>query len=162
MCRDPKYKSLLARNFSLIIKKFLFASPEFFPGSADSDDSTFWAINDSRLWTRKSEINRTTFQLNLAPIFLPKTNKKFKFYAPNFIPPFGPNWWNSGLAAFVATKSTVEWGILTFSLLVFVCGDCGSVGRAVTSNSRGPRFEYSHRQNLILNIYCQLLMKRWK
>ena len=28
---------------------------------------------------------------------------------------------------------------------------CGSVGRAVTSDTRGPRFESSHRQNL-LNI----------
>ena len=28
---------------------------------------------------------------------------------------------------------------------------CGSVGRAVASNTRGPRFESSHRQNL-LNI----------
>ena len=33
---------------------------------------------------------------------------------------------------------------------------CGSVGRAVTSNSRGPRFESSHRQKYKLNIYCQL------
>ena len=32
----------------------------------------------------------------------------------------------------------------------------GSVGRAVASNSRGPRFESSHRQKFILNIYCQL------
>ena len=28
---------------------------------------------------------------------------------------------------------------------------CGSVGRAVASDTRGPRFESSHRQNL-LNI----------
>ena len=32
----------------------------------------------------------------------------------------------------------------------------GSVGRVVASNSRGPRFESSHRQKFILNIYCQL------
>jgi len=32
----------------------------------------------------------------------------------------------------------------------------GSVGRAVASNSRGPRFESSHQQKFILNIYCQL------
>ena len=36
---------------------------------------------------------------------------------------------------------------------------CGSVGRAVASNARGPRFESSHWQTFILNIYCQL---HWK
>ena len=35
----------------------------------------------------------------------------------------------------------------------------GSVGRAVASNSRGPRFESSHWQKFILNIYCQLYWK---
>ena len=35
----------------------------------------------------------------------------------------------------------------------------GSVGRAVASDSRGPRFESSHRQKFILNIYCQLYWK---
>ena len=29
---------------------------------------------------------------------------------------------------------------------------CGSVGRAVASDTRGPRFESSHRQKFILNI----------
>ena len=29
-------------------------------------------------------------------------------------------------------------------------GSCGSVGRAVTSNTRGPRFESIHRQKFIL------------
>ena len=36
---------------------------------------------------------------------------------------------------------------------------CGSVGRAVASDTRGPRFESSHRQKIILNIYCQLYWK---
>ena len=36
---------------------------------------------------------------------------------------------------------------------------CGSVGRAVTSNSRGPQFESSHWQKIILNIDCQLYWK---
>ena len=36
---------------------------------------------------------------------------------------------------------------------------CGSVGRAVTFNSRGPRCESSHWQKIILNIYCQLYWK---
>ena len=36
---------------------------------------------------------------------------------------------------------------------------CGSVGRVVASNSRGQRFESSHQQKFILNIYCQLYWK---
>ena len=36
---------------------------------------------------------------------------------------------------------------------------CGSVGRMVASNSRGPWFKSSHRQKFILNIYRQL---HWK
>ena len=38
------------------------------------------------------------------------------------------------------------------------CG-CGSVSGAADSNSRGPLFESSHWQQLILNIYCQLYWK---
>ena len=38
------------------------------------------------------------------------------------------------------------------------CG-CGAVGRAVASNTRGPRFESSHRQ-LLLNIYLLLTVCR--
>ena len=30
---------------------------------------------------------------------------------------------------------------------------CGSVGRAVASNTRGPQFESSHRQEFIMNIF---------
>ena len=36
---------------------------------------------------------------------------------------------------------------------------CGSVGRAVASNSRDPQFESSHCQKFILNTYCQLCWK---
>ena len=36
---------------------------------------------------------------------------------------------------------------------------CGSVGRAVASDSRGPQFESSQQQKFILNIYCQLYWK---
>ena len=42
---------------------------------------------------------------------------------------------------------------------------CGSVGRVVTSDSTGPRFESSHRQKIIytLNIcYCQLCIEKRK
>ena len=38
----------------------------------------------------------------------------------------------------------------------FLGSGCGSVGRAVAFDTRGPRFESSHRQKFILNIYCQL------
>ena len=37
--------------------------------------------------------------------------------------------------------------------------DCGSVGRAVASYTRGPQFESSHRQKKLLNIYSQLYRK---
>ena len=33
---------------------------------------------------------------------------------------------------------------------------CGSVGKAVASNTRGPLFESSHRQNFISNVFSQL------
>ena len=36
---------------------------------------------------------------------------------------------------------------------------CSSVGIAVASDARGPRFESRHRQKLILNVYCQLYWK---
>ena len=36
---------------------------------------------------------------------------------------------------------------------------CGSVGRAVVSNSRGPQLESNHQQKFIPNIYCQLYWK---
>ena len=36
---------------------------------------------------------------------------------------------------------------------------CGSVGKAVASNSRGPWFESSHWQKFIMNIYSKL---NWK
>ena len=37
----------------------------------------------------------------------------------------------------------------------------GSVGRAVASNTRGPRFEFSHWQKIILNICVQSIVY-WK
>ena len=40
---------------------------------------------------------------------------------------------------------------------------CGSICRAVASNSRGPWFESSHRQKIILNIYLlSTVLKRRK
>ena len=39
---------------------------------------------------------------------------------------------------------------------------CGSVGRTVASNSRGPRFKSHHRQKFILNILLSIVLKRRK
>ena len=43
---------------------------------------------------------------------------------------------------------------------------CGSVGRAVASNTRGPRFESSHRQKKLYIywtfVYCQLCIEKTK
>ena len=39
---------------------------------------------------------------------------------------------------------------------------CGSVGRAVASNSRGPQFEFRHRQKFILNMLLSVVLKRRK
>ena len=39
---------------------------------------------------------------------------------------------------------------------------CGSVGRAVTSNSRGPRLESRFRQKFIMNILLSTALKRRK
>ena len=36
---------------------------------------------------------------------------------------------------------------------------CGSVGRAVAFDSRGPRYESSHWQKFLLNVFCQLYWK---
>ena len=34
---------------------------------------------------------------------------------------------------------------------------CGSVGRAVASDTRGPQFESSHRRTFIKNIYLPIV-----
>ena len=41
----------------------------------------------------------------------------------------------------------------------FDAGGCGSVGRAVDSDSRGPWFESNYRQNWYWYIYCELYRK---
>ena len=40
-------------------------------------------------------------------------------------------------------------GVVAFDM----SSGCGSVGRAVASETRGPRFESSHRQDFIMNIF---------
>ena len=37
--------------------------------------------------------------------------------------------------------------------MMSVGSGCGSVGRAVASDTRGPRFESSHRRNFIMNMF---------
>ena len=37
-----------------------------------------------------------------------------------------------------------------------LCG-CGSVGRVDASDTRGPQFEHSHRQKIMLYIYIEHL-----
>ena len=39
---------------------------------------------------------------------------------------------------------------------------CGSVGSTVASDSRGPWFETSNQQKIILNVYCQLRIGKTK
>ena len=40
-------------------------------------------------------------------------------------------------------------------ILGYLGSGCGSVGRAVASNSKGLQFKSSHQQTFILNIFCQ-------
>ena len=55
------------------------------------------------------------------------------------------------------TLTAFQWwpGVIIFNMKKTGIGG-GSVGRVVASDSRGLRFESSHRQKFILNIYCQL------
>ena len=47
-----------------------------------------------------------------------------------------------------------------FDIIIFLSGSGGgSVGRAVASDFKGPRFESSHRQKFILNSYSHLYWK---
>ena len=49
-----------------------------------------------------------------------------------------------------------KWSTIVIYNFRVVGSGCGSVGGAVASHSRGPRFESSHWQHVILNIYYQL------
>ena len=37
--------------------------------------------------------------------------------------------------------------------MIFMGSGCGSVGRAVAFNTKGPRFDSSHRQNFIEHLF---------
>ena len=42
-------------------------------------------------------------------------------------------------------------------MVIFLGSGCGSVGRAVASDTRGPRFESSHQRIFIKNIYLHIV-----
>ena len=50
----------------------------------------------------------------------------------------------------------------TRAVVVALGSGCGSVGRAVASDTRGPRFESSHRQNLLNICLLSTVLKRRK
>ena len=48
-------------------------------------------------------------------------------------------------------------GLFSLSHKIHASGSgCGSVGRAVTFDTRGPRFDSSHRQNCIEHLFVNL------
>ena len=66
----------------------------------------------------------------------------------------------SGSCSTTERFSTFQCGNNTNLTILATSGSgCGAVGRAVASNTRGPRFESSHRQ-LLLNIYLLLTVCR--
>ena len=50
----------------------------------------------------------------------------------------------------------LKFGSSKGTIVASVGSCCGSVGRAVASNSRGPQFKSNHWHKFILIIYCQL------
>ena len=65
-----------------------------------------------------------------------------------------PNRWRKRNLSFLVANVVENWDLSSC-----LGSGCGSVGRAVASNSRGKLFESSHRQKFILNVYCQLYWK---
>ena len=45
-------------------------------------------------------------------------------------------------------------------ILLNLGSGCGSVGRAVTSDTRDPRFEPCHRRNFVYQFICQLYNRK--
>ena len=106
-----------------------------------------------------------------------KCNFLSKTAMATFGAPFWENWatfysniWSH--LPLALAKGWSEWNIsVNIIENVFLCwnfnniifcglgGGCGSVGWAVASDSRGPRFESSRHQIFSLNIYCQLCWK---
>ena len=74
----------------------------------------------------------------------------------------GPTWWRClELSNTVDTSSLL--GLKITIKNIKLGSGCGSVGRVVASDTRGPQFESSHRQKIIyiLNI-CLLSIVYWK
>ena len=100
-----------------------------------------------------SESLQILFDFQIIWHLAPKTNllvikqMSLKTIYTNF---YDTSW--SGANSMSAFSPTLTFAIIWGS-------GCGSVGRAVASDSRGLQFESSHRQKFILNIYCQLYWK---
>ena len=64
------------------------------------------------------------------------------------------------------SDASISWSVASKELIKLKQGSgCDSVGRAVASDTRGPRFESSHRQIYYLYwtyIYCQLCIEKTK
>ena len=85
-------------------------------------------------------------------------------YMHTFLPTYIPSYLHTYLPTFIHTflptyiHSYLYTCLSTFLLTYIKCcinmgSGCGSVGRAVASNNRGPQFESSHRQTFISDIY---------
>ena len=104
------------------------------------------------------------FSKPLAAIYLPKSHtflgdfckgvKIFIFLVKSFLGNFYRN------LAFFYWSHCRSKTKLQRELLSNVGSGCGSEGRAVASDARGPRFKFSHQQNLYGTfVYCQ---QYWK
>ena len=67
---------------------------------------------------------------------------------------------------FADPKIKPNYNSVKYYLKIKTGSGCGSVGRAVASNTRGPRFESSHRQKIYLysehlfTVNCVLKIKK--
>ena len=68
-------------------------------------------------------------------------------------------WW---LYHFMSSENKVKkcFKILSLSLSLLASG-CGSVGKAVNSNTRGPRFKSSHQQKLCIAHLLSAVLKKF-
>ena len=96
------------------------------------------------------------------------------FYLKSFLSNLLDSCWASKIDLFIISQVAKRYRFYKPFLLTGTCGTnyyksaniiipgscCGSVGRAVAFDTRGPRFKSSHRQTFISNIY--LLSTVWK
>ena len=65
------------------------------------------------------------------------------------------NWWHHVLKCTQLTILAFNLALFVDKNFVFMGSGCGSVGRAVASDTRGPQFESSHRQFFcVLSVIC--------